>query len=334
MTGDDEATGAPGASAATPSAARLDVLTLGESMVSFRSDGPPTQGGLQTTRVAGAESNVAIGLARLGHAVAWAGRVGEDSFGALILRQLRAEGVDTAHAVVDPERPTGLMFVEQRTADLTRVEYRRAGSAGSAITVEDVRGALRTRPRVLHLTGITPALSQTARSAVASVAEEAAAAGVFVSLDVNFRSRLWSRAQAREALAPIAARASLVVASDDELDLVADGREEDAAASLLAVGVQQVAVKRGPAGASVHSGAGRADAPAVPVTAIDPIGAGDAFSAGYLSGVLDGLEPAACLSRGVVAGAFAVSTRGDWEGAPTRADLGLLAGHTPGATLR
>jgi 2-dehydro-3-deoxygluconokinase len=312
----------------------VEVLTFGESMVSFRADGPLVQGGLQTTRLAGAESNVAIGLSRLGHSVAWAGRVGDDAFGHLVLRELRAEGVDTGCAVVDGERPTGLMFVEQRSADLTRVEYRRSGSAGSAVEKGDLAEALDSGPRILHVTGITPALSETAAETVSWAVETACAAGVLVSFDVNFRGRLWSRDQAREVLAPLARRATLVIASDDELDLVAPGDEEAAVAHLLDQGVQQVAVKRGPLGATLHSREGRVDAPALAVTAVDPIGAGDAFTAGFLSGVLDELAPADCLGRGATTGAFAVSTRGDWEGAPTRADLGLLERHTPGATVR
>jgi 2-dehydro-3-deoxygluconokinase len=251
-----------------------------------------------------------------------------------VLRELRAEGVDTRYAVVDGERPTGLMFVEQRSAELTSVEYRRSGSAGSAVEKGDLAHALDAGPRVLHITGITPALSATAADAVSWAVESACAAGVLVSFDVNYRSRLWSPDRAREALAPLARRATVVIASDDELDLVAPGDEDESVAYLLGEGVQQVAVKRGPLGATLHSREGRVDAPALAVTALDPIGAGDAFSAGFLSGVLDGLAPVDCLARGTTTGAFAVSTRGDWEGAPTRADLALLAGHTPGATLR
>jgi 2-dehydro-3-deoxygluconokinase len=317
-----------------PATGNVDVLTFGESMVSFRGEGLLTQGSRQTVRLAGAESNVAIGLARLGHTVAWAGRVGDDSFGRLVLRQLRAEGVDTRYAVVDTERPTGLMFVEERTADLVSVEYRRAGSAGSAVGKDEVAAALAASPRVLHVTGITPALSPSAADAVESAVGSASAAGVFVSLDVNFRSRLWTREQAREVLTPLAAHAAVVIASDDELVLVASGDEDAAVAELLSRGVQQVAVKRGPLGATLHSREGRVDAPALAVTAIDPIGAGDAFTAGYLSGVLDGLDPAQCLVRGAAIGAFAVSTRGDWEGAPTREELAVLERHTPGATVR
>lgn len=312
----------------------LDVLTLGEAMVSFRSGGPLANGSPQTLRVAGAESNVAIGLARLGHRVAWAGRVGGDAFGSVVLRTLRAEGVDVTRAVIDPERQTGLMFVEQRTADLVRVEYRRAGSAGAALEPGDLEGALALRPRWVHLTGITPALSTSARAAVLWAAEHAAALGAQVSLDVNYRSRLWSRHEARQVLAPLAAHATLVVASEDELDLVVAGDEAEAVDRLLGLGVQQVAVKRGAAGATLHLAGERHDAAAVPVTAVDPIGAGDAFAAGFLSASLEHLAPSQCLARATVTGAFAASSRGDWEGAPTRAELALLEAHVPGATVR
>lgn len=311
-----------------------DVLTLGETMIAFRSESPISHGGTQVSRVAGAESNVAVGLARLGHAVAWVGRVGADGFGSLVLRVLRGEGVDTDHVVVDPSRPTGLMFVEQRTADVTRVEYRRSASAGSALRREDVEVALAQRPRLLHLTGITTALSRSARDCVLWAAETANAAGSMVTLDVNYRSRLWSREQAREVLTPLAEHTAYVIASEDELDLVAGGPEADAVGELLGRGVLAVAVKRGARGASLYTRAGRVDLPALPVTALDPVGAGDAFCAGLLSGVLDGLEPAESLRRATVTGAFAASVRGDWEGAPTRAELPLLDQHAPGATLR
>ncbi len=316
-----------------------EVLTIGESMVSFRSDGPLVQGGRHTCRLAGAESNLAIGLARLGHAVEWGGRVGADPFGDLVLRQLRAEGVGTSHAIVDPDRPTGLMFVSQRTADLSAVEYRRSGSAGAALCPEDLAHALDAAPRILHLTGITPALSTSARDCVEALLVWALEAGTQVSLDVNYRSRLWERAEARAVLSPVARRASIVIASEDELELVAGSgsstaSEAEITAGLLDCGVRQVAVKRGRTGASVYTTEGRQDAPAVPVTAIDPIGAGDAFCAGYLSATLDGLDPAECLRRGTVTGAFVASTRGDWEGAAHRAELALLDDHLPGESIR
>lgn len=326
----------------------VDLLTFGESMVSLRSTGPLSAGGSLGMHVAGAESNVAVGVARLGHSVTWAGVVGADPHGEYILRQLRAEGIGLRHRT-DAARNTGVMFLEQRTADVTRAFYYRAGSAGSTLGREDLDRALTAGARILHLTGITAALSPDARKAVEYAAERAAADGMEVSLDVNYRSKLWSREEARAVLAPLARHASIVIASDDELGLVAaeigaaPARTWDAdagadsetamAAELLGRGVREVVVKRGAAGAGVHTADGRWEAPAVPVTSIDTVGAGDAFTAGYLSALLDGADVAGRLQRGVLAGAFAVSTAGDWEGLPGRAELALL-GSTPGGTTQ
>ena len=322
----------------------VDLLTLGEAMVSLRSAGPLSAGGSLGMHVAGAESNVAVGVARLGHSVAWAGVVGGDPHGEFILRQLRSEGIAVQHRV-DPSRATGVMFLERRTADISRAYYYRAGSAGSTIGREDVDRAFAAGPRVLHLTGITAALGADARRAVEYAAARGAAEGLVVSLDVNYRSKLWSRDEARAVLTPLARHATVLVASDDELGLVADGGvtpgsagPEDAelamAAELLERGVREVVVKRGAAGAGVHTAAGRWEAPAVPVTSIDTVGAGDAFTAGYLSALLDGGDVAARLQRGTLAGAFAVSTAGDCEGLPSAAELSLLGAAPDGSTQR
>ncbi|AUZ36462.1 sugar kinase [Arthrobacter sp. PGP41] len=309
-------------------------------MVSLRSAGPLSAGGALTMHVAGAESNVAVGLARLGHSVTWAGVVGADPHGEFILRQLRAEGVRLEHREVAARR-TGVMFLEQRTADVTRAFYYRSGSAGSTLCPEDVEQALSTGARILHLTGITAALSLESRKAVEYAAEQAAGAGAVVSFDVNYRSKLWSREEARKVLAPLVRHAGILIASDDELGLVAaapdsaPGTGESAmVAEILGLGVREVVVKRGAAGASVHTPEGRWDAPAVPVTSIDTVGAGDAFTAGYLSALLDGADVAGRLQRGVLTGAFAVSTAGDWEGLPGRAELALLGTTPSGATQR
>ncbi|HAP91172.1 MAG TPA: sugar kinase, partial [Arthrobacter bacterium] len=160
--------------------------------------------------------------------------------------------------------------------------------------------------------------------------------------------RLWSRDEARAVLAPIVRHADILIASDDELDLVAsatvsgdasdslgnDDAETALAASLLEQGVGEVVVKRGAAGAGVHTASGRFEAPAVTVTSIDTVGAGDAFTAGYLSALLDGEDVAGRLQRGAVMGAFAVSTAGDWEGLPGRTELAMLGATAGGTTQR
>ena len=326
----------------------VDLLTLGESMVSLRTGGPISAGGCLSMHVAGAESNVAVGAARLGHRVRWAGVIGSDPHGEFILRQLRGEGIDVLHRE-DTGRSTGVMFLEQRTADVTRAYYYRSGSAGSTLNRDDVDAALAGGARVLHLTGITAALSPQAQEAVEYAASRAKSAGALVSLDVNYRSKLWSRDEAMAALARVVPYASILIASDDELGLVAPGLERAdpaaerdsleaaevlAAKQLLDLGVQEVVVKRGAAGAGVHTAAGRHEAPAVPVTSIDTVGAGDAFTAGYLSALLDGENVAGRLSRGALAGAFAVSTAGDWEGLPRTGELALLGNHVAGSTQR
>ncbi|WP_406044893.1 sugar kinase [Micromonospora sp. NBC_00898] len=314
----------------------VDLLTFGEALVSLRSAGPLAGGGPLTMHLAGAESNVAIGLARLGYRAAFAGRVSDDDLGAFLLRQLRAEGVGVDHLIRDPERSAGLMFLERRTADLTRVRYHRAGSAGSALGVEDLRPALTAGARVLHLTGITPALSDSARAATRWAAETASRAGALVCLDVNHRGKLWSRDEARAVLTPLAGYAAVVVASADELDLVGEpgAAEQTVVAGLLARGVTTVLVKLGGDGARAYTADGVRHAAALPVTAVDTVGAGDAFTAGYLSGHLDGLDLAGRLRRAVTLGAFAVAAPGDWEALPRRDELSLLDGLQPGSTLR
>ncbi|MEV7870768.1 PfkB family carbohydrate kinase [Streptomyces sp. NPDC088124] len=158
-------------------ASTRQVLTFGETMLSLQVEGALTTGGQARTTVAGAESNVAIGLARLGHDVAWAGRVGADEPGRIVLRTLRGEGVDVRHATVDEAAPTGALLRERRVADAARVQYWRAGSAASWVEPHHLKSALDTGSRLLHLTGITCALGAGPQTAVRAAAEYAAGHG-------------------------------------------------------------------------------------------------------------------------------------------------------------
>lgn len=302
-----------------------DVVTFGEAMAALHGAGPLRLGGGMSLTIAGSESNVAIGLARLGHSARWVGRIGSDELGALVLRTLRAENVDVASTVVDAAAQTGLLLFEHRIGDLTRVTYYRKGSAGAHVCWQDLEPALEPSPKLLHVTGITPALSPDAADAVTRAVTSARERGTTVSFDVNFRSRLWHAEQARAALRTIVAAADLLFASVDELPLVSDEVDEATAASrLLAEGVGAVVVKRGAHGARAYTRSDVITVPARRVAVVDVVGAGDAFVAGYLSGYLDGLDIAGCLDRGTVLGAFAVSRTGDWEALPTRDELALL----------
>lgn len=274
----------------------------------------------------GAESNVAIGLARLGVASTWMGRLGDDAIGRLIARQLRAEGVDLA-VTIDPVAPTAVMLKERPAPGASSVMYYRAGSAGSRLAPDHLHEAAIRSARLLHITGITAALGDSPRAAVHAAIDIARGAGVAVSFDVNHRSRLWSPDAARDEYRALAARADVVFAGQDEAELLTGEREPEAQArALAALGASQAVVKLGADGA-LASEAGSAEVvrqPAFPVSVVDTVGAGDAFVSGYLAELLAGASLPARLRTAAASGAIACTAPGDWESAPDRAAIARL----------
>jgi 2-dehydro-3-deoxygluconokinase len=319
-----------------------EVITLGECLISMVADRAP----LATARsfevhVAGAEANVAVGLARLGHTVAYIGRVGSDPLGIAIVRRLRGEGVQVEHLAVDPEGPTGLFIRELRELGPSDLVYYRSGSAGSKLSAADVSAAdgLFAGARWLHVTGITPALSTTAREAVEGAISRARENGLTVSLDLNLRRKLWSEAEAAAVLSDLVARCDIVLGDLDEAALVTnvparrDGPPdpEAVADALLALGPRVAVVKLGSAGALEHRGeAGphrSTRREAIPLTrVVDPVGAGDAFTAGYIAATLEGLAPPRALDLANACGAAVASTVGDMDGLPTRPEVERILG--------
>ena len=323
-----------------------EVVTLGECLASFvaADAGPLAEARRFTRHIAGAEANVAVGLARLGHAVAYIGRVGGDGFGTAILRALRGEGVDVRHLTIDDSARTGVMFRERRVLGAMDVVYHRAGYAGSRLTPEDVVRAVDDGVfegiRWLHLTGITPALSDSARAATMRALEEGRRIGATVSLDVNLRRRLWSDEQAAPVLRDLASRVDVVFGSTDELALVAgadiDSEPDQLVAAVAATGPRTVVVKLGRDGALGRDGETSMAVPGIAVTdVVDPVGAGDAFCAGFIAGRLDGVDLTTALRMGNACGALAVAASGDQSGLPDRVELArLLAGAGGPDTLR
>jgi 2-dehydro-3-deoxygluconokinase len=310
------------------------VVTLGETMASIVAPGvgPLRHQPTLHLHVGGAESNVAISVARLGGHATWVGRVGDDELGDLVLAQLRGEGVDVRHAVRDDDAPTGLMLKSRRTSTVGRVTYYRRGSAGSRLSPADIPVDAVRAAGVLHVTGITPALSPSARAATFAAVEEAHAAGVPVSLDVNHRAALWTADEAGPVLAQLAARADVLFAGEDEAGLLgAVGEPEAVVGALAGLGPSVAVLKRGARGALAVVDGTLVHVPAHVVVAVDPVGAGDAFVGGYLAELLLGADPDARLRTAAACGAFAVTVPGDWEGLPTRRDLQLLT--TPDGTV-
>lgn len=321
-----------------------ELVTLGECLISLiaRDRGPLAESDSFLRTVAGAEANVAVGVSRLGHSVTYLGRVGDDAFGTAIRRKLRGEGVDVRWLASDAGAPTGVMVRELRDLGPMEVIYHRAGSAASRMTADEVHAAAAggafDGARWLHLTGITPAISASAAAAVDAAIAEARARGLTVSLDLNIRRRLWSEEAARVALSALVARCDVVLGGLDEVAVVAGlaatleaGGTVDpvaAADALLASGPSRVVVKLGAQGALERQrhGAERFDgsAPALPVRVVDPVGAGDAFSAAWIVSILEGASPEAALRAGNAAGAAVVSTVGDLTGMPTRKELDAI----------
>lgn len=304
------------------------VLTFGETMgliVTPRGESLREAATAQV-RTAGAESTVAIGLRRLGIDASWAGVVGDDSVGERVLRDLRGEGVDLSAVRVEPTAPTGLMLRELRPTS-TRVTYYRQGSAGSTIAPADVDAAFDAcRPDLVHLSGITTALSASGEAACRRAVERARTDGVLVSLDVNHRPTLPGSARGAAAVASLVPDVDLLFVGDDELatldtHLGGERDPEKATALLTQAGAGEVILKLGERGAVARIADSTWRTDAEQVTVVDVIGAGDSFVAGYLAARLSGLDGAARLRWGTVAAAGTVACPGDWEGLPTLAEL-------------
>jgi 2-dehydro-3-deoxygluconokinase len=314
--------------ASESSAQQRGLVTFGETLGLLVAEdvGPLSLAKGMRLSMGGAESNVAIGVSRLGVPATWIGRLGRDPIGDLIERNLLAERV---RAVVHrDEAPTALMLRERRTGSVQNVTYYRHGSAGSHLRPEDVPAGIVEDAGVLHLTGITPALGEGPAAAVREAIRRARAAGVPVSVDLNYRSRLWDAATAAPVFRELAAGADMLFAGDDEARIALEADEdtgpEKLAAALAALGPREVVIKRGRRGATALIDGRSIDVPAVPVQAVDSVGAGDAFVAGYLACRLTGRDPDEGLRTAAVTGALAVTVPGDWEASPRPHELTLL----------
>ncbi|RTQ99598.1 sugar kinase [Halomonas nitroreducens] len=316
-----------------------ELLTFGEAMTMFVAECHGELSTIErfTRRIAGADNNVAIGLARLGFKVGWLSRVGEDVFGTFIRRTLEAEGVDCRHLGVDPEHPTGLLFKERAQEGTDpNVTYFRRGSAASHLSPDDAEAVDIAALRHLHATGIPPALSESARALSFRFFERARAAGASISFDPNLRPRLWgSDKEMRETLNRLAVGADWVLPGLAEGRLLTEREHPEAIADFyLSRGVSAVIIKLGPEG-SYYRGilSGQEESFIVagcPVDrVIDTVGAGDGFAVGVISALLDGQDPRKALWRGNLIGAQAVQVIGDMEGLPTCERLTVLEGILP-----
>ena len=306
-----------------------ELVAFGEALIAFVASpvGSLDEARQFSTHVAGAESNVAVGVARLGHRASFSGRVGDDAFGSMIVRRLLAEGVAIEHLVRDDAAPTGLLFRNLREFPPPEVAYRRTGSAGSRLAPDDVHAALEgLRPgTVVHVSGVTPALSESCMAAVLVLAEMAQAHELRLFVDVNYRARLWDANIAAPVLRNLVASASIVTASRHEAALLTgEDSAVDAAAALVDLGPHVVVIRDDSLGAVASTGSHSAPI-VVPSrgirSAVDPVGAGDAFNAGLIASLLEDQSLPDAIATAHLCGAAAVGVIGDIEGLPTRKDL-------------
>ncbi len=304
-------------------AAEYDAICVGESMALVAPDppGPLRDGGPLRLYAAGAEANVAVHLARMGNRAAWVGRVGADSFGAFLRDRLGAEGVDVSMVEIDSDAPTGIYFKE-RDGGVNHVWYYRAGSAASRTTPALWERLADRRSRIVHLSGITAALSDSCRATihVALSSRPRPCGASLVSFDVNYRSRLWPVTEAGPVLLELARAADAVFVGRDEAETLW-GTATAADIRALLPEPAYLIVKDGDGPATEFSAHGEVSVPAPSVEVVEPVGAGDAFAAGWLHGYLNGRPASSRLRLGHLMAEGALRSTGDWGEPPDPARL-------------
>lgn len=296
-----------------------EIVTFGETMalmIPENAKGIEYSANFQSL-FGGAESNVAIGISRLGHRVGWFGRLGKDPFGRMILKKIRGEGVDVSRAELTTEAPTGLMLREIISGK-TSVYYYRKGSAASMMKPEHLDESYIRQAQYLHVTGITMALSESARETLKAAVRLAKKNGVKVCFDPNLRLKLWSLEEARSVLLELAQEADYFLPGLDELKLLyATESFEEIVGKLREL--PGVSIVKG--GEDVTYIIEKTSVTEVPYfkaeRVVDTVGAGDGFCAGFIVGLLKNYSLAEAVRLGNLIGCMVVQTEGDWEGIPT-----------------
>lgn len=246
----------------------------------------------------GAESNVAAHAAHLGVPSAWVSAVGDDALGTRVRDEVARHGVDVRWVVRDPDAHTGVYFKDPGRG----VRYYRRDSAAARMGPESVADIPLEEAEVVHVSGITPALSRSCAALIDAVVDRVSAGPGILSFDVNHRATLWQPGAAAPALLALARRAELVFVGLDEAEGLWGTADADAVRELIP-SPRLLVVKDGDVGATEFHRAGadpqaRTFVPAIRTEVVEAVGAGDAFAAGYLAALLDGADAAERLAAG------------------------------------
>lgn len=300
-----------------------DLLTVGEALSVF-----VPRGGVAFRRAdvvhrvtAGAELNVAVAVARLGLRSGFIGRVGQDLAGEAVIDDVRREGVDTSHVTVDPQAPTGVI-IREIAPQGARVNYLRSGSAGSRLRPDDLPLGALLDARALHVSGVTLALSESARAASTTAVAHARSAGVATSFDLNYRSKLWSEQDAAPVLREAAQGHRVLIGGCDEMAMVFGSLDPKEVRSIT--GCDLVVITKSDANVVAADESGDWEGAVRPAPETDVVGAGDAFVGGMLAALLAGRSNREAVQQGIWCGGAVVRQLGDWTGLPWGRE-GILA---------
>src|SRR5690625_1626087 len=311
----------------------MDVVTLGETMVLLE----PFQEGSRMQysenyrkTIGGAESNVAIGLSKLGHQATWISKLGQDPFGRYVYTYLKGEGVNVDYVTFDRNKRTGVYFKETGGFKQTNIYYYRNESAASYMQPEDIQKEVIAQAKYLHVSGITSALSDNCHETVMHVIELAKKANVKIVFDPNIRQSLWKEEKYIPTLKQILKHATYFLPGKDELALLYPGmKEEQIIDEILDDGVEAIIMKNGKLGASYHTRSEDKMIAGFPNDAVkDPVGAGDGFAAGFISGLLENFTLEEAVRRGNLIGSMVTMVHGDCEGLPYREEMTAFLNRT------
>ena len=293
-----------------------DLFTFGEAMALFMSTDTDS---VKTARkyemsAAGAEGNVAVAAKRLGLDVYFVTKLGADFLGDNVISQFQAEGINT-DPFIRTENYTGALVRNRGQEEPLDVTYLRRSAAASTFVPSDIDEAILAKSRWLHVTGITVALSDSARDTVAHAMELARKHKVPTSFDLNIRRKLWSVEKASTTLRELAHDIELITGGVDEYELVFGSKDPEENLRLAtSKNIKTAIMTAGPELVRILSNGERFDFEPKVVETVDPVGSGDAFISGTISGLLGGLSIRDAIAQGSKCGAMVAATMGDWAG--------------------
>jgi len=308
----------------------VDVTAIGESLVQFNplEEGPLKHAHLYEKHAAGSESNVMIGISRLGFSTAYITKLGYDEFSKFIVSTLKGEGVDVSGVKLMEGKNCGVFFVQRGYPIPARsdVVYYRSDSAARYLAPTDLDAKLISGSRILHISGITPALSNSCRETTLEAIRIARKSKVEISFDTNYRKKLWTESDARPVLINAARDSDLLFTDPDDVRILTGKKPDEdplrALDDLSSLGPSTIVYKLGASrGLAALSNGEKATSLPVKVPLVDSIGAGDAVVAGFISGYLAGDSLQRSLDIASACSALTVMRRGDFENLPDRRDL-------------